>query len=308
METERGYSPEYERMPPHIRLEFFRHDEKSVPTTSGERPNDRTVRLTDAGRRNATAVGKRKQPRAEVAVAYGSERERSSETALRQMLANEDVVTPEMSLEAMRTVIDQQLKVGRKDAVSKNLDFTFEGNQTYRDTYMERYLKSKDALVFAWKESDQLARRLKDETSSTYSRFAGNVAELVDKYVRILPRWQEIAAEHPEKYAASNFELQRFFGSHQGVIEPLVMKVIEKTQGAPAVEAFINTLPDKNGFGSSQGFSVDIADEGGSPHMTVRCNDQQWTVTPEVLSEIIGERDALNQEIRAAILEDQGRG
>ncbi len=123
-----SHVPEYETEPASIRLEFFRHDEKGKSAASGDRTGDEFVRLTDQGRAHATEVGKQKDPHPETAIVFGSERERSVETSMRQMLANVDTITPQTSLEELRALVDSELTVGRKDKAISELNFDWETN------------------------------------------------------------------------------------------------------------------------------------------------------------------------------------
>lgn len=304
METntkERLQNPEYESLPATIRLEFFRHDDKAKATAGGDRNGDEFIRLTEQGRQHATNIGKTKNPNAQVAVAFGSTRERAIETSLRQMLANEDSITPEMSLEDMRAEIDKQLKVGQKDKMIRQLNFDWDSNEEFHDIGYKHYLETKDALIFLQGQSDDLVKKNHDLLSDSYSRSAGNFAELITKYLRILPRWKQILEKQPEKYASANNQLQRFFGTHQTVAEPFLMKVIEKTKGSKAVEEFINSLKSKNGFDLSEGYSVEIKDTLDQPEIVVSFRDQQYTITPELLKDLIKERDNLDQSIKDAL-------
>lgn len=253
--------------------------------------------MTESGRVHASDVGKARNPNPENAIVYGSPRERTTETALRQMLANEDAITPDMSLEDLRQRIGEQVRVGSKDTVSSNLDFDWDSNQGFHDEAYRRYLETHDSLMFIWKDSDQLVRTLHDTQSHSYSRFAGNVAELVNKYITLLPRWEEIVATDPKRLTKAQKELQRFFGSHQGVTESFLMKLIEKTEGAAGVEAFIGSLQDSNGFNVSEGFSIEITEDGERPMLTVTFHEKQWSVTPELIQEIIQGKKDLDAEV-----------
>lgn len=276
-----------------IRLEFFRHDDKAKPA---EGQPDTTVRLTPKGRVGATEAGKTRNPEPEMAVAFGSSRERSVETAMRQMLTNEQGITPDSSLEDIREIVAGKIQVGRKDMVSPNLNFNWSGSKEFNEPAMARYV-AKDGLRFLVEDSDALVTKLGDKESTTYSRQAGNIAELIKKYAEILPRWQKIAQDNPEKYAQHRNEMQRFMGSHQTVTESFLMKVMEKTEGREAVMKFIESLPDKNGFGLSEGYQVNlVVDETGN-HMTLKYKDRQWELTPELIDEIINDKKALNANI-----------
>ncbi len=283
--------------PASIRLEFFRHDAKAKEATAGAREGDMGIRLTPEGRQHATEVGKTKDPQPETSISYGSPRERSQETALRHMLANEEGITGDTSLEDIRKLVGSGMEYGKKDLETSRLDFDMDKNKEFHDVAFDHYLQKKDFLPWLHSESDELARTLSDKEDSTYSRMAGNVAELVDKYVKIFPRWQEIVKNNkdkPEKYAQFNNELQRYLGSHQGVTESFLMKVIEKADGPTAVEDFISSLDSKNGFGFSEGFSVEITGEE-NPQLTVRFRDKEWQVSPELIHEIIRERDEFDE-------------
>jgi len=300
MEREQIFRPELEKKST-IRLEFFRHDEKTKESTAGPRPDDNTVRLTAIGRAHALEAGKNKNHHPEVAVAFGSPRERSTETALLQMLANDKGISDRMNLEEIENYINKQSAVGKKEARTKLLDFYTEQGSEYHKLYYDHYLVKKDALNFIWKESDDLVKDNKDLNSLSYSRQAGNIAEIIQKYIHIFPQWQKIIKESPEKYQKFDNEMQRFFGSHQDVLEPFLMKIIEKTQGAKSVEEFIKDLPDKNGFGYSEGFSADIVEKNSNIVINLKFKNREWSIAPELLTQIIKERDILNKEIEHSL-------
>jgi len=288
---------------PSIRLEFFRHDKKE--TKKEEQPNE-TVRLTKEGRVHATKAGNSQDPHSEVAIIYASPRQRSQETAYRHMFATEPNITNEMSLEDIQAMIDAELVAQgglnkgqlKKEIITDHLNFQWDTSTPLGAEVEEHYIQKKDALLFVWQSSDRRAHELHDLTSTTYSRAAGNIAELVLKYVKILPRWEQIVKNHPEKYKEFKNELQRFFGSHQSVTECFLMKVIEKTQGKEAVLKFFAHLPNKNGFDFSEGFTFSIESmQDGQPNLLIRFHDQTWNIQVSMIDEMIRERDELNQSI-----------
>ncbi|MEO6077170.1 MAG: hypothetical protein ABIP54_00085 [Candidatus Andersenbacteria bacterium] len=280
-----------------IRLEFFRHDAKTAEATAGPRSEDADIRLTLEGRNHAKEQGKEKDPHPETSIVYGSMRDRAMETSLRHMLANDERVTNESSLEDMRALVGSNISKGRKDIATQLLDFEMEGNPEFNKVAYEHYIDKKDLLDWLWKESDRTVRDLHDKESSSYSRMAGNVAELINKYINIFPRWQKITESESEKYAQFNNELQRHFGSHQSVLESFLMKVIQKTDGEEAVSDFIGSLKSRNGLDFSEGFSVEI--EGGAEQEEVKVTfrDNQWKVDRTTIREIVAERDELDESI-----------
>lgn len=288
-----GYETAEQIVPGKIRLEFFRHDEKLKPSQD---QLDEKVRLTEEGRIHASDIGREKSPDPSMAMAFGSERERSLETAMRQMLPAH--TNSHDSLEGMRKIISQNIEYGKKDLITPNLNFVWNGTPEFKQEIYDRYSK-KEGLKFLLEESDELVSRLKDEVSTSYSRQAGNIAEIVIKYIKILSRWQEVVKENPDKYNENFRELQRFLGSHQTVIESFLMKIIEKTEGRDAVLAFIDSLPDKNGFEFSEGYKVEIdSSTGGTYHIVLIYKDKKWALTAEIVEEIISERDSLNNSIK----------
>ncbi len=298
LSPEHELRPETEHFTPSIRLEFLRHDEKENEATSGNREGDEQIRLTPRGREHSTEIGKTKAPHPEVGLVYGSPRERSTEAALRQLLANEDEIMSEDSLEGIQGKIRQYVPVGKKTIETDMLDFR-SGSGEFHNALYEHYLgSSKDALVFLREKSDEVVKKAGDLESTSYSRAAGNIAELLKKYIGVFPRWEKLSKEKPEEYEQYKNELQRFFGSHQTVLEPFLMKVIEKTEGAEAVQKFLEVLPSKNGFGYGEGFSVKISRNNNDESLVVvTYNGMNWELKPELVDELVDERDALNREI-----------
>lgn len=281
-----------------IRLEFLRHDEKTSPTTAGPRPHDNQVRLTPEGRRRSSEAGKAKNPDLDVALVAGSPRERSVESALRQMLSHEPLVTPDMSLEDMRALVDENLRVGKKDMVMEQLNFNWDGSKEFHDEGYRRTLETHDALQWLLDDSDTVVRNNRDTTSTSYTRAAGNIAEVIQRYFKILPRWQEIVTKTPEKYQKFNNQLQRFLGSHQSVIECFLLKIIEKTEGRDAAVQFVESLPDQNGFDFSEGYSVILRAGGDQPDVVVRYGQREWITDPQTVEAVVSERNDLNKEIK----------
>lgn len=270
---------------PKIRLELFRHDdrmEKAVPGQQNVGENQK-IPLSFTGRINAQAEGRRKNPQPETAIAYGSNRDRSLETSLRQMLSERPDLEEKSFEEIKESVTTGKI---RKYITTPLLDYNFDSNEKYRETIDEHYFKKKDAIPFLYYDSDKLAVELGDEKSTTYSRFASNIATLLDRYVSIFPQWQQLTQEKPEKYSQYGNVLQRFMGSHGGVLESFLLKVIDKQEGREAAEEFINNLPDKNGFGYSEGYSAVIDEHEGNARITLFYRDKSWTINREVLKEI----------------------
>ncbi|MHB8871557.1 MAG: hypothetical protein ACYC5G_03835 [Candidatus Doudnabacteria bacterium] len=292
METrETGVETRENQPVPRIRLEFFRHDEKAKAL---EGQSDNEVRLTEQGRINATEVGQTKDPHPEVAIAIGSPRERSTETAMRGMLSTETGITQENTLEDIQEFVAGSLKVGRKNMIDKRLDYAMDGE--FANIGNDHYGNKKDYLIFAVNESDDLVRKLKDKKSTSYTRQAAGIAEIIRKYVGVLPNFQRVIEQDPDKFSRYNNEMQRFLGTHATVSESFLLKVIEITEGREALMQFLETDINKNGFNYSEGFNVEIQADG----ILVRYKGREWNIKPELLDQIIQQRDELDKSIDEA--------
>jgi len=286
---------------PSIRLEFFRHSEQEPRT---EEIQEYKRRLTSKGRGMATEAGKDRKPNPKMSVVSGSPRDRARETAFRQIFTNEEGVTPESSLEDIEEMIKGQLPVGKKHIIDERLNFNWDGSKKFKESQEKHYLQIKDSLEFLVQESDQLVLEEHDATSTSYTRSAANTAELIQKYLKILPNWKKTAMMDAERkpdeqkgYIENNNELQRFFGSHAGTVENFLLKLIDKTEGREAVLDFIKNLPDLNGFQFNDGYSVCLIDKNGRTNIEVKYHDKVWNIEPSLLEEMVTERNQLNAKI-----------
>ncbi|TSC64782.1 MAG: hypothetical protein G01um101493_13, partial [Microgenomates group bacterium Gr01-1014_93] len=109
-------------------------------------------------------------------------------------------------------------------------------------------------LKFLVEESDDVAEQLGDEHAETYSRMAARVGEIVGKYIAMAPRWDALVRDVSKQYTGT---LKRFFSTSQGVAESFLAKVIEKTEGIDARNAFVEAL-DNQGFEFAEGYNIQI--------------------------------------------------
>ena len=282
---------EFRESIPTIRLEFFRHDKKSgSKTESGEIVLDEKIRLSEAGRKHAQESGHLKNPDPNVALVYGSPRDRTIETAYRQMLANQPEVTAETTFEDIEELVRQNLPMhASKEIQTEKLNFHPSASAKFQKAADDSYERTFDYLVFLHSESDKLAEKVGDKQADTYSRFAASIAEIIAKYVNIYGAWKRITEKDEDKYKKSNFEIQRFVGTHQAIGESFLMKAIEKTEGEEGVNLFLEMLPDKNGFGVGDGFSAEITEDKGEKAVVLKYRDKTWKVNPEIIDQIVSE-------------------
>lgn len=271
-------------------LEFFRHGEK-------DGDNSLETRLTALGRSQAIEKGKKIKPQPEVALAIGSPRKRTQETAVRVILAEKEEIIPEMSLEEIEKFISSEQKYGKKIVSDPRLDFIFTGQLGVKAIKIFR--EDKKLMHYLANESDQDALKFKDFESTTYSRGAGNVAELIWKYIKIAPMFDKIVQKNPEKYARHKNQMERYIGSHLSALEPFLIKIVEKNQGIESRNKFVELL--EPGLADTEGFRVEIsnAPSGIGLKIKYKFGDQEESVeiSPEIIEEIIKEKNELNRKI-----------
>ena len=123
----------------------------------------------------------------------------------------------------------------------------------------------KKYLRFLIEDSDRIAEELEDTNGDTYSRMAAAVASILEKYIDIAPRWDALAQDTKNGYADT---LERFFGTHQGVPESFLGKLIEVTKGAEERDNFLRAVGDQ-GFDYTEGFSAEIDNINDLPRLRV---------------------------------------
>jgi len=273
-----------------IILEFMRHGKKE---DSKEKSNEDLL-LTEEGRVQAHKKGEKLNPQTEVSVAWGSPKKRTQETAAHVMLANEEI-NPKASLEEMEEAIAKELKVGKKVIKDERLDFDLSGPEGKE---MMAAFKEGKYLPFLVEKSDQRAIELGDKVSSTYTRYAGNIAEIIGRYAQIGDNFNRIASK-TDKYEKFGDKLERYLASHQGVVEGFVAKVLEKTEGKEKRDEFIASVG--GGFKETQGISVEIINKGNEQKIgityEINGNKETLEIDKKLLDDIVEERKLFEKEV-----------
>jgi len=232
-----------------IELVFMRHDEKeNDKTKSGEE-----VRLTLAGKMHAKE--KAEQDDIRQLVAFGSPRKRTQETAGLVMSGKLEEITGMETLEELKEKLDKDLplKSGSKIRVDDRLNFEADFTSNYGKKVLDA-VKNEKYLKFLVEDSDRLAREENDDKSSTYTKQAQAIASIVEKYYDIAPRFNELVQDEDKGYEDT---MKRFLGSHQGILESFLAKIIEKTKGVEERDKFVQVL-NNQGFDYAEGFEIDI--------------------------------------------------
>ncbi len=253
-----GRNIEVEPYSSRIALMFFRHGQKEADPTK----NDNEIELSQTGKEQALA--KPHAANLDQAIAFGSSRQRSQETAAFAMAGDGDDITGTESFDELKEKINADLAVGSKIGIDDRLNFNLDPQTEFGKASYEAFNK-KEYLKFLIEKSDEAAKAMGDKDSLTYSRGAASIGQIVEKYMEIAPRWDKLVHAENSSYSDT---LERFLGSHQGSLEPFLAKVIELTEGKERRDEFVNAL-GREGFNFTEGFEADIINRDGKPQLHV---------------------------------------
>lgn len=280
-----------------IALRFFRHSIKAREEQDGD------IYLSEEGRRLA-AEQARDLDNPGLAKAWGSSRIRTGETASLIMDGdlNKDI---ELAQEDVNMLGVSRVEADNEDRLNFINDVDTETGKAANDAYLAgRYLS------YVVNDSDRMVMENGDAgKNSSYSTQAANIASIVKTYLENgSDRWHEIYSKdqegedqrsYPKDYAP---KLERFLGSHQGVTESFLAKVIEKTEGIEERDAFVEALGGR-GFSETEGFVIDIDNDGIDKTIKVQYekkNDEgeivysfSHDIPGEILEEMIAEGDLM---------------
>lgn len=263
-------SPEKQERQSEILLHFMRHGEKAK-SQNGQ--SDYEVRLTPEGRQKAKAKAGKTNLRQ--AMAIGSPRERAQETVALVMAGFDNDITGNENFNELKEKIDSWrgsingARISTQVFSDKRLDFTLDDKTPLGAKEMEAYL-AKRYLSFVVSDTDRLAEELGDRETSTYSKMAGAVAEIVKKYAKVADRWHELVNDEKKQYEET---MERFLGSHGGVTESFLAKIIEKTKSIEERDNFVKAVG--NQFDFLEGFEVKIIKKSGNDASTIHIKYQK---------------------------------
>lgn len=280
-----------------IVLHFMRHGK---PESLQEGSTDEERHLSNEGVQQARSKAKEQQ-KLDQSIAYGSPRLRSQETAGYVMAGDSlgENVEPKDIKDILNENIRFGSKIGSKELLNFNVGssaFSKEAEKSYEDG---RYLD------FIIKESDALAERLRDKEATTLSVQAGNIAEIVKKYVEASSQWNKLVNDPEKKYEEN---LERFFGSHQGVIESFLYKIVNDNKVKADIIA--HSLSHKGGFDFVEGLTIDIVQKDSSEEPEIILEFSKKTedglnfqlkekITMEKINKVINEKSEHFQKIVA---------
>ncbi|MEK9151323.1 MAG: histidine phosphatase family protein [Patescibacteria group bacterium] len=275
-------------------LEFMRHGERERHPEK-EKDGGPELRLTPKGRAQAYARGEEIKAQTEVALGWGSPRIRSQETSYRVMLINEELNQDDTFEEIEQKIGEKLGGVGKKILVDSRLDFHDKGPvaEAGKKAYHEKRYMS-----WVIDESDQSALETGDKESSTYTRMAGNVAEIIRRYSKVANHFNRLASK-TDKYKKFGNQLERYFGTHQGISESFATKAIEKVLGREKRDDFLTAVG--SGFAEIEGIRIEIRNSGQEQEivMIYKINGSEESVglTGSLLDEIIQEREGFEKMV-----------
>lgn len=278
-----------------VRLEIFRHSKKE---NDPNRPNSELL-LTPEGRELAHEKGLKMNPDINVAIAGASPMDRTAETAMLIMGANEDKIGVDDSLEEMDKKISEEIKVGKKIYRDERLAFNLDG--PIQAEGMAAF-KAGEYMKWLANESDKQAILKGDTVSTTYLRQAGNVAELVDKHSKIGNNFNRLATDKKKNDEEFPNYLERYLATHQSVAEPFLAEVLKEQNGAAARDAFISDL--KNGWAETEGLHIRIVNKGAEQTIKLSYQDKgeqkEIEVSKDTVDKIIKRRAIFEKAVAAA--------
>lgn len=297
LETGRSKEQQEREKESKVILYLFRHAEADRESSPDNINFALTKRGRDQGLEKAKSIPGERNPNQSAAV--GAPRKRAWMTATLAM-TGDDTINGAESLEELRKKLDGQ---GKKDCsrikINPRLDFYMDKKSPFGKKALEARNIHHNYLKFIVEKSDDLAIDLKDPNASTYSRQAAGVAKVVRNYAAIAHQWNKLANSGEKKYSDPN--LERFLGSHGGVIESFLLKVIEKTyEGVAERDKLIGLIG--NQFANTEGIEISINGQGKDQKIHISYKrekksnpDQSFVfkqdVPMEIINEIIDEGD-----------------
>lgn len=321
-----------------LRLELLRHGEKEI-CMDGE--SDCQIKLTPLGRIQAICKGLELSQ--SEALAGGSFNDRARQAAGIMAVANEiaqdlgvgydtlknlrdklmnrtDLSIDErallarsnelMSLENVETRFADKFDTKNIQWISEDerLDFNFidtiynESEVAYdNDTFMQYKLN----------DSDRRAVGLGDDISVAYTVFAARVAEFVKDYIEVGAETRELVAKDSQKFEKIKqddvYRFDRFFGTHAGIQESFLLKVLEVLEQEEKVPVGTrDEIISKIGgmFKETEGLRFDIrnSEKGQTILMTlperIGAEIPPIEISVSILDEIIRQNQELKEKIQ----------
>jgi hypothetical protein len=188
---------------------------------------------------------------------------------LREELTQTDAETGKLPHNQIEDLIQEMSGTNARVRVDNRLNFVDDKHAPLGSLLQQAYV---DAVYLRTivEESNQIAIAQGGEYTATYTGKAAQVADMFNDYFKAAARLREVskkvqadqAEKHGEDLVQSSSDFERFLGSHQGLLESFMLKVVENTEGVEARDELMGSL-GAGGFDESEGFDVTITELGG---------------------------------------------
>ncbi|MFA6553863.1 MAG: hypothetical protein WCT27_05575, partial [Patescibacteria group bacterium] len=256
---ERAPKREVENYSSRVLLHLERHGDKA-----GEL-------LSEGGKKQLFEKGKSRGKAERTAVAIGSQIERAQHSAALDMAGAEG--TPDVdgteSPEELRQKLDaaKGRKFGSRVGTDPRLGFSV-GGPEYKTPIVKAF-GEKQGLKFLVEDSDKLAKLVDEKEGLTYANAAGSVAGVLEKYTKVAGNFDKIISDDSKREEYGKV-LERFLGSHAGVVDAFLTKLVERIKGPAERDKLVEILGHGAGFDTGEGFDVEIDNLPGQSEPQVR--------------------------------------
>jgi hypothetical protein len=145
-------------------------------------------------------------------------------------------------------------------------------------------------LKWTVEKSDDYALQERDQAGPTYSRIAGNIAEMLEEKYLTSDSWDMHVQSQKNMHPAK----EMFWGSHQAVPECFLAKIIEMKRGKAARDKFIAALGNQ-GFANMEGFEFEVFNDNGQKWIEI--NYTKWNKEPAYETDYRGRQVPIQRDI-----------
>lgn len=261
-----------------IKLYIMRHAEKEGWNEIDQ--VDSKIPLTPEGRQ--ASIARARELNMNQGMVIAGDRDRTQETGLYVYAGKNEDITGKETLDELRAKVDSGLKYGSRMLVDERLNLAFKkGTPEHEDLqeaadrgrYLKRIIEKHDALV---------EHKERDDDNSTYAVHAKNVAKVIQKYVSIAPRWNDLANDPKKEYADT---LERVIVSHGGKGESFLAEVIDRLKGREERDRFVQAIPNGFDFLGQFDVAIDTMQDGTMRlhvHVDIQDEENPYTFSEDI--------------------------
>jgi len=269
---EKTMNPESQERKPRVLLHIMRHGEKAGGNWNPD-DMDHRIPLTDKGRQDAQEKHAGGDPRQGLAI--GSGRIRADETALRALVGDDPRIKDIDDFDELVHEMDQELRVGSKLRTDSRLDIPFKKQGDLHEHLEKRASEIGYARAIAEEfDTAQYPR------ATVYGVQAANLASIVLDRITMERNWERLVERKPDEYTDT---LERYIGTHGGVIDAFIGEILTTLHGIDARNTFIKTFPNCTPYASS--CDIELLPDTDTVHVTmcIKRDDEEDFVLDEIV-------------------------